>query len=265
MSDETPEQPTTEDGTTARRASATSRARRIGGRPVRTGAPGTAAPEGVRLDKPAAAETPETVETTEAPDVTDTWTAPPEAAAEPTPAAGAPAERRALLPWLPAALLTVVALVFGVLVAVFAATGHSGKAASSTTVSSQGQTLRERVLAAAKNCLAQANSYDYRTMQASEVEALKCATGSYARDLRTTFEKSLKVDAPKVHAIQSVQVDVAGIEGVSSDGRTWTVLLFGQVTINKTGQSGSRVDPVAAKATLQQVGGRWLIAKLDRA
>jgi pyruvate/2-oxoglutarate dehydrogenase complex dihydrolipoamide acyltransferase (E2) component len=164
------------------------------------------------------------------------------------------------LAWLPALLLGAAALVFAILIAIDASSG-SGSGSSAA-----GNRLREQVLAAAKQCAAQANTYDYRSLDASEAKAAACTTGVYHTENQSTFEKVIKKYAPKLHATQSAQIDTAGIENISEDGKTWTVLLFGQlVQTNNTTAKQGRYDPQAIEVVMTNVGGKWLVSALNGA
>jgi hypothetical protein len=165
--------------------------------------------------------------------------------------------------WAPAAVLGLAAVVLGVLCIVFAARGSSSSTSAAGTLTAADSALRQKVLAAAKGCVVRVNSYDYRTFAADEKQALQCTTGQYSKDFKKTFEGVIMKYGPKLHATQTAQIDTAGIEQVSSDGKQWTLLLFGQLTAtNNTSATSGRVDPLAIKVTVQKVGSQWLIAKL---
>jgi hypothetical protein len=265
------------------KAAAASRARRIGGRNATTPPVARAPKQDVAAEAEVEvreSETAETVGATESPapsettepaattsltkSSTATKTQPPLVRKKPEQPEAAEARSgtsdNAWLVWLPTALLSVAALVFAVLIGVDAASDNSASGASATKQTAK---LRETVLAAAKQCVAQANSYDYRTMDASEAKAQACSTGKYKVDNKNTFEKSLKPKVAKVHATQSFQTDVAGVENVSEDGKTWKILLFGQshAVNDGTGKEG-RYDPVAIDVTMTKVGSKWLISEL---
>jgi hypothetical protein len=248
----------------AARAAAASRARRIGGRAPRPGPGGGTG----RVSEPPRVATPpqpprpgttaEPPPVVAVPEPAGVETAPePAASAQPQPSFFS----QSLRAWLPAIVLGVAALVFAVLIAVTAASGttsHSGQQPNTA--------LREQVLAAAKQCAAQANTYDYRTLAQSEAKAAACTTGAYRTQNQNAFEKVIKKYAPKLHATQSAQINTAGIENVSEDGKTWTVLLFGQlVQTNNTTAKQGRYDPQAIQVVMKNVGGTWLVSALNGA
>jgi hypothetical protein len=153
-------------------------------------------------------------------------------------------------------VLGLVAVLFAVLIAVDAGSDSSSSSSAATK-------LREQVLAAAKQCAAQVNSYDYRQLDQSEAKAKACATGKYLADYTGTFDKIIRKKAPGLKATQSLQIDVGGVENVSEDGKTWTVLLFGQVKSVNTGTSSTgRFEPEAIQVTMTKVGSKWLISEL---
>lgn len=223
-------------------ASAARRARRIGGRPAPAppSAPAPADPEPraeqVRLDK----------------------------AARPRPVP--PRERadgvRSLpLAWFPAAVLgTAAVLLLGILVW-FSHGGYWDKPSSPSLV-----TLQEKVLAAAKKCFATVNSYDYRKLDAALAEGQKCTTGKFTADYELAFREQIDKLAPKRKAVQTAQVNKAGIVSISPNDEQWVVLIYGQlqVTNEATKKSGSpQISPVGGVVTMDDVDGQWLISKVD--
>ncbi len=221
--------------------SATSRARRIGGRP--------AAP----AERPREESAPRPAE------------APPAGAAPSgTDAAAPPARRRRPGPWTaPIALAVALAAVLGLLV-VFSRHGYWDKP-DPNAVSGPTPALQQQVLAAGKSCFAALNSYDYRNLDAALAAGLKCTTGSFTSDYRTVFTRQIKVNAPTAKAAQSAQVNKAGIASISPDGKQWVLLVFGQLQVTNvsTGKDTPRVDPVGAVVTMDKVGESWLVAKVD--
>lgn len=117
------------------------------------------------------------------------------------------------------------------------------------------------VLAAARTDLTTAESYDYRSLGHDLAAALAVTTGEYRQQFRRAFTAVVESQARRRHIIQSVRVAGAGIETLSADSRTATVLVA--ATLHVTGTSVDRVDPVQAQLTLESVGGRWLISALS--
>jgi uncharacterized RDD family membrane protein YckC len=123
---------------------------------------------------------------------------------------------------------------------------------------------RIQVLAAAKPCVAAIVSYDYRKLPASERAGRACITGAFKADYTKAMETTVKTLAPQTKTVQVFQVAKAGIERVSSDGKQWVVLLYGQqqVTNSTTAKNKPRLDILNVEATLNKVGNKWLISSI---
>ena len=61
------------------------------------------------------------------------------------------------------------------------------------------------------------------------------------------------------------QVNKAGISTISSDGKQWVVLIYGQLQITNTSTASGepRIDPVGGVVTMDKVGDKWLVGKVD--
>jgi hypothetical protein len=248
MSEQTPPD-TAEASVSSPGAAAASRARRIGG-----GAPSPfprpARPEvepeqsaGVDLTKPPATDEPEPV-------------APPATVPAQTEQAPAAPERSGGRGsrW-PAIVLGVIAGLLAIAVAVFGI----GLLLRSTP---NRNATRENVLAAAKTCIAKISYYDYRKMPQVKADAATCVTGNFAGQ----YNKSIAAITPvviKTQAVNTFQVANAGIEGVSSDGKQWTVLIFGQTNLSTAaGGSKPNLGVRTARMTMVDVGGKWVVSNL---
>lgn len=281
--------------TTSGKAAAARRARRIGGRPATAGPSGTdTAPTASAPATTASATTPSATTaapTRPRPDRSAPATAPVStrkrgsaagpaddaAPADTTSPAGVAAQpgtaeipvvvqtvTPAWLNWLPAAVLSAGALALAVLILVFSNGVWWGPSPGAAPTGAQApNAVRERVLAAAKTCIASTNSYKYTALDAFEKKALSCSTGQFTSQLQNTIETLIKVNAPKLKSSQTAQINRGGIEAVTSDGRQWTVLLFGQLTVVNTNDSKGHTDPFAAQVTMQKAGNKWLIAHLS--
>ena len=185
-------------------ANAARRARRIGGRP--TPAPGpTPAGDAVRSEDPARPDDPVRLDEGAAPvDTAERESGPA------TPDADRTGSVRSLpLAWFPAAVLgTAVVLLVGLLIW-FSHGGYWGKPASRSQSAPSTQ-QQEQVLAAAKQCFATLNSYDYTKLDQALASGLKCTTGTFTSDYRAAFTESIQKYAPTVHAVQTAQVNKAG-------------------------------------------------------
>jgi hypothetical protein len=240
MTGERPEDPTPRRSAGA----AASRARRIGGRVRPAGAepaaPAAGAEAPVQLHKPAA----------------DLPAPPPELSAPPS-GASAPAVVVAVpgwLRWAPAAALSAGAVVMAVLLLVFSHGVWWAKP--------NGSEQRQQVLASAKTCVAASNDYKYTALDAYESKALACTTGQFRNQLKGIIERLVKVNAPRLKASQTAQISRGGVETITSDGRQWTVVLFGQLAVTNTNYPQGRTDPFAAQVRMQKDHGKWLMSDL---
>jgi Mce-associated membrane protein len=183
---------------------------------------------------------------------------------EPMPAAdpAAPDGRPSWLRrWLPALVLAAVCLgLFGYGLA--DSRGIWWDKGSSSVAGERGA-----VLAAAKTCMARMNSYDYRTLDADEKKGLACTTGTFTGQYKRAFEKLIKPDAGTARFTQTAQINNAGVESVSGDGKQWVILIYGQLsTTNKqTGTKTPTLTAFGARVTMQHVGAKWLVANYQYA
>lgn len=124
--------------------------------------------------------------------------------------------------------------------------------------------VRQQVLAAAKPCVAAIVSYDYRNLTASEKAGQACITGTFKADYTKAMETTVKTLAPQTKTVQVFQVAKAGVERVSPDGKQWVVLIYGQqqVTNTSTAKGTPRLDILNVEATLNKVGGTWLVSSI---
>jgi hypothetical protein len=246
-----------------RRPSPASRARRIGGlsgaSPSRQPPPATGPDvqheeeqrEEVQRDEPVALSTAPTSGAEQEPAAVPDDAASDEAAAEPRRVVEVPAWLR----WLPALALGVAAIV---MIVYFAVVSHSvwwGKPSANA--------VRDEVLSAAKQCFADANTYHYTSFAADEAKGAACTTGTWHGKYLDAMNNFVKKKAASLHVVQVAQVGQAGISSVSSDGRTWTIFVVGQLDIHATGLPKGRTDPVAALVQLVRAGGEWRISQLQ--
>lgn len=227
-------------------ANAARRARRIGGRPTPAPRPEPEvepsiepAAQRVRPDKPASSRP-----------------------AQPDRAA---VVRSLPLAWFPAAVLGTAAILLLGLLIWFGHGGYWDKPAQHS-VSTPGVTEQEQVLAAAKKCFATLNSYDYRKLDDALAAGLKCTTGGFTNDYKLAFQNTIDKLAPTRKAVQTAQVNKAGIESIGSTGKQWVILIYGQLQITNvsTEKSGSpQISPVGGVLTMNDVGGKWLVSKVD--
>lgn len=238
MSSDSPPPGAPPGGTTTPAARAVRRARRIGGRsaPPAPGAEAREGPAEISLPAPAV----------------------PAATAEGGVLAEAPAgpAGRGWRRWLAAWILGALCVAFAA-VGVVASHGVWWDRASTSVAGQRGP-----VLSAAKSCMAAMNTYDYRKLDRAEAKALACTTGPFTDQYKKAFDTVVKANAGKLKATQTAQVNDAGIESVSPDGRQWVVLVFGQLatTNSQTGTTAPTLAPFSARVTMEKAAGTWRVA-----
>jgi len=123
---------------------------------------------------------------------------------------------------------------------------------------------RDRALAAAKTEVPLILSYNYASFDADVAKAKAELTGRAVTDYTTAMSQTIKPAAVKVKAVVQAQTDGAGVESVSPDGRQVTVVVFGEQKVTNTSLSAPRTDLFRVRATLDLVGGNWLVSKFDQ-
>jgi hypothetical protein len=264
VSDETPDETRDETAQPSRRPSPTSRARRIGGRPspqpasrpspgpvdeAESGRPKPSLTKTGVGPKPAAGAAPETAATSESQPPTET---------EPEAGDG---KRAGWQRWIPAGILAVAAVV---LLALLVVASHGVYWAKPDDSAGARTAKQEQVLAAAKKCFATVNTYDYRKVDGLVAKDLPCTTGKFKTDLKEALQKTIIPQAPKTKAVQSAQVNRAGVISVDSAGTQVVTLIYGQlvVTNSTTAKTTPRTDLFGAVVTMNRVGSDWLISKV---
>jgi uncharacterized protein HemX len=131
-----------------------------------------------------------------------------------------------------------------------------------SSTSAHREQVRQQVLAAAKTCTAAILSYDYRTLDQNERTGQACATGQLKADYTKLMDTTVKTIAPQNKAVQVLQVAKAGITSVSSDGKQWVILVYGQQSVTTSTVTSPRLDISSASVTLNNVGGVWLVSNM---
>jgi hypothetical protein len=158
------------------------------------------------------------------------------------------------LRWLPAAALTVAALIMLIFFLIVSHSVWWGRPSAGA--------VRDEVLAQAKRCFALVNTYHYQSLGSDEAKGVACATGAYAKNYRNAMDSFIKPTATREHATQIAQINQAGIVSVSN-ANSWTLLVVGQLNIRQASTPQGRTDPFAAQIEVTKVGGRWRIARVQ--
>jgi hypothetical protein len=122
--------------------------------------------------------------------------------------------------------------------------------------------VREEMLAAAKTCVAKTNTYKYTELDKYAATVKQCTTGRLTSQINQTISTVIKKYAPTLKATQTAQISRGGIEAVSPQGKQWTVLLFGQLSVVNTNDPKGRTDPFGAQVQMEKVNGKWLMSGL---
>ena len=133
---------------------------------------------------------------------------------------------------------------------------------SAAAVHQASNQIRERVLAAAKQCVVATNKYNYVTLDADEAAGLKCTTGVQSDRYKRAMDSLIRGPATKLKASQVPQINTAGIESVTALGTQWSIVVYGQLAIHNANVA-HRTDPFAAVVRMDYVHGRWLMADLQ--
>jgi Mce-associated membrane protein len=156
--------------------------------------------------------------------------------------------------WLAAVLALLALLLAGVSAwLVIAAPGRAGSV-----------NQREQALSAAKTSVPLILSYDYRTFDADLAKARAQLTGRANTDYVQAMTTTIKPAAQKSKVVVQAQTDGAGVETVSADGKQVSVVVFGEQKVTNTALNAPRIDPFRVRATLNLVGGHWLVSKFDQ-
>jgi hypothetical protein len=158
------------------------------------------------------------------------------------------------LRWLPAEVLTAGAVIMAILMIVFSHGVWWGKA--------NGNTVRQEMLAAAKTCVVKTNTYKYTDLPKYAAAVKQCTTGRLTGQINRTISSVIKKYAPTLKATQTAQISRGAIEAVSPEGKQWTVLVFGQLSVVNTNDPKGRTDPFAAQVQMEKVHGKWLMSGL---
>ncbi|UQX87695.1 hypothetical protein M6D93_15495 [Jatrophihabitans telluris] len=124
---------------------------------------------------------------------------------------------------------------------------------------------RDQLLAQAKTATAALMSYDYRHLDLDLSKNLPNLTDSFAADYRKSLTQDIKPTAIAQKVVAVGQVTGAGVESVSSDGTSATVLVFGLRATTSTASTTAQTDPERFELTLIDKQGRWLVDRVASA
>lgn len=121
---------------------------------------------------------------------------------------------------------------------------------------------REKVLAAAKSCIADLNTYDYNHLDQARAKALACTTGDFTSTYGKAFDTQVVDRAKELHAVQKLEVLSAGIAGASRSGDQWDVLMNVQISITTVQFTADnpQLSLSSLLVTMQRSGDKWLIS-----
>ncbi|MDQ2957074.1 MAG: hypothetical protein M3Y42_08930 [Actinomycetota bacterium] len=123
---------------------------------------------------------------------------------------------------------------------------------------------RDQALSAAKTSVPLILSYDYKSFDVDLAKARAQLTGRANSDYVQAMTNTIKPAATKAKAVVQAQTDSAGVESVSADGNQVTVIVFGEQKVTNSSLTAPRLDMFRVRATLNRVGGHWLVAKFDQ-
>ncbi|MDP9101441.1 MAG: hypothetical protein M3N21_04755, partial [Actinomycetota bacterium] len=137
----------------------------------------------------------------------------------------------------------------------------TGLAAWQAHRQSQTDAARRDALNAARPAAAVLLAYDYRHLDADFARGKALTTGTFARDYASTTAKVVGPPALQYRAVVTAQVALAGV--VSAGPQSAVVLLFVNQTTTSTRVTGEKLDQNRVRMTLVDVGGRWLVSKVE--
>ncbi len=166
----------------------------------------------------------------------------------------------------------VLVIIVGLLVAVGAATASivlafSGSdspqraATGATAARLDDPGLVSSYVAAATAGVQAVTSYDYRSLPDALSNGLQVTTGAYRASYRQALTGDNAASVVRGRVVQTFDLLKIGIGKVAADGKQATVLVFG--IEHKTNSGGQQADPLTLTATLQKVGDRFLISRLE--
>lgn len=105
-------------------------------------------------------------------------------------------------------------------------------------------------------------TYDYRTLDADAAEAQASITGDFAGQYKDYFAQLLSPNAKAQQFVSKATVRAASEVSATAD-QVVALIYLDQATTSKA-LTAPRLDNSGVRVTVTEVGGRWLISKLDR-
>lgn len=119
---------------------------------------------------------------------------------------------------------------------------------------------------AAAKAMPVALSYDYRSLDTSLDKATALMTAGFAKEFRSTFDKTTRTMATDKQAITTALVRGAGVVGSVHDSRATVLVFLDQVLVSsKTKKSGDplKVSQNRVHVSLRKVDGRWRVSDIE--
>ncbi len=167
------------------------------------------------------------------------------------PEADGRAERNRIAAWL----LPLLAVLTVAAVLVCAALAYRANAAS------QLDAARSEGLESARSAARVFMAYDYRRLDRDFDRARSLLTGDFRKEYSSTTKSIVTPTAAKTHAVVRAEVQAASVVSATPD--RVVALLFVNQTTTSNRASEPRTDLTRVRMTLQRVGDRWLVSKVD--
>lgn len=123
------------------------------------------------------------------------------------------------------------------------------------------ESARRAALEASRDASRVLFSYDYRELSKDFAAGKAVTTGAFRNQYADTTAKVVTPVATQKKAVVKAEVVSAGVVR-ASQSTVVTVVFVNQVTTSSL-QAGPKVDLSRVRMTLQHVGGRWLVSKVE--
>ena len=123
------------------------------------------------------------------------------------------------------------------------------------------ESARRAALEASRDASRVLFSYDYRELDKDFAAGKAVTTGAFRNQYADTTAKVVTPVATQKKAVVKAEVVSAGVVR-ASESTVVTVVFVNQVTTSSL-QAGPKVDLSRVRMTLQHVGGRWLVSKVE--